>query len=281
MAGGGTVGGETIFALQVLRPAISFRVEATISAVLIVDSHEILYFAPFASTLVFMVAWAITLAKASKNKAQMLLVEAELLSTNKKYSSIVSVEAEVKRLKAEIFKLEWDISLVRSTYAEKRLRLDELERQVALYDDRLAFAELGVYEPHFDFSDSEQFKDQIVATRERQKGMISAGKAATCPTNWTVDGSKSKGQVMINRQTRLTMRAFNNECEAAIANARWNNVVAMEKRILSSASAINKENTSMSLGVTSRKVIGLFPEQFWLEFVPVLHRLQGGLAAQG
>ena len=35
------------------------------------------------------------------------------------------------------------------------------------------------------------------------------------------------------------------------------------------------------LGVTSRKVIWLFSEQFRLDFVPVLHRLQGCFAAQG
>ena len=35
------------------------------------------------------------------------------------------------------------------------------------------------------------------------------------------------------------------------------------------------------LVVTSRQVIGLFSEQLWLQFVPVLHRLQGRLAAQG
>jgi len=35
------------------------------------------------------------------------------------------------------------------------------------------------------------------------------------------------------------------------------------------------------VAVTSRKVIGLLLEQFWLHFVPVLHRLQGRLAAQG
>jgi len=37
----------------------------------------------------------------------------------------------------------------------------------------------------------------------------------------------------------------------------------------------------IGFGVTSRKVVRLFPEQFRLEFVPVLHRLQGRLAAQG
>ena len=35
------------------------------------------------------------------------------------------------------------------------------------------------------------------------------------------------------------------------------------------------------VGVTSRQVVWLFLEQLWLEFVPVLHRLQGRLAAQG
>jgi hypothetical protein len=35
------------------------------------------------------------------------------------------------------------------------------------------------------------------------------------------------------------------------------------------------------LYVTSRKVVRLFSEPLGLQFVPVLHRLQGGLAAQG
>ena len=35
------------------------------------------------------------------------------------------------------------------------------------------------------------------------------------------------------------------------------------------------------LPVTSRRVVWLFLEQLWLEIVPVLHRLQGRLTAQG
>jgi FKBP-type peptidyl-prolyl cis-trans isomerase len=59
---------------------------------------------------------------------------------------------------------------------------------------------------------------------------------------------------MINRQIRLTMRAFNNECEAAIANTRWNNVNAMEKRILNAATQINNANESMRLTISDRYV---------------------------
>ncbi len=37
----------------------------------------------------------------------------------------------------------------------------------------------------------------------------------------------------------------------------------------------------MGIRVTSRKVVWLFPEQLWFDFVPFFHRLQGRLTAQG
>lgn len=191
---------------------------------------------------------------AENHKAEAAKLSAEHEATEAKYAAIISQEAEVARLQAIATSLTSDIEALRSSYAEKRALFDRLEQQVAIYDERLAFAELGIYEPHFDFTDSEDFKDRIVEVRDRQKAMISAKQAALCPTEWTVEGSKAKGATMINRQTRLTMRAFNNECEAAIANVRWNNVVAMEKRVLSAAAAIDKENTSMNLTLNDRFV---------------------------
>ena len=47
------------------------------------------------------------------------------------------------------------------------------------------------------------------------------------------------------------------------------------------ASAISQVPADLMLAVTSRKVVRLFLEQLRLEFVPVLHGLQGRLAAQG
>jgi len=164
-----------------------------------------------------------------------------------KFSPTFDQEAVVARLKSEEAELAMQIADVRSSYGEKRAILQKLEAQVAIYDDRLAFAELGVYEPHFDFTDSEAFKQRIREVRDQQKAMVSAKIATLCPTDWAVDGSKSKGQTMINRQMRMSLRAFNNECDAAIANTRWNNIVAMEKRVLAAEKAINRENSSMNL----------------------------------
>src|SRR5690606_15486831 len=59
-----------------------------------------------------------------------------------------------------------------------------------------------------------------------------------------------KGQTMTNRNIRLTLRAFNNECEAAVANVRWNNVNAMAKRIATAKEQIDKLNQSNSTVIT-------------------------------
>ncbi|MFC0199070.1 DUF4041 domain-containing protein [Paracoccus rhizosphaerae] len=171
----------------------------------------------------------------------------EATALKERFAPVVSLDAEIARMRDKADATRRETAEVRSTYAEKRKLLNQLEQQVAVYDERLSFAELGVYEPHFDFSDSEEYKDAIRRCREEQKRMVSDKSAVSANNNWTVDGSKSKGQTMINRQTKLTLRAFNNECEAAIANVRWNNVNAMEKRIRTSASQIDGANASMNL----------------------------------
>ena len=171
----------------------------------------------------------------------------EITALNKKYGPIISIESELIQLRSSTKKAKNKKDKVQKQYAEKRSILKKLEKQVAIYDERISFAELGIYEPHFDYGDSEVYKQKIKSVRENQKMMVKLNQATISPSEVMLNDSFSKGQTMINRQIRLTMRAFNNECEAAIANTRWNNVIAMEKRILNAAKQINKANTSMQL----------------------------------
>lgn len=180
--------------------------------------------------------------------------EGEIQGLKDKYSPIISIEEELEKLNSSAKQAREETEEVRAIYAKKRPVLRELEQQVAIYDERISFAELGVYEPHFDFGDSDTYKENIKTVRDRQKAKVSSKKAVFCPKDWTVNDSRSKGQTMVNRQFRLTMRAFNNECEAAIANTRWNNVVAMEKRILNATKQINNANASMGLKIREKYV---------------------------
>ena len=171
-----------------------------------------------------------------------------------KYRPIRDVKVEALNQSRIRDQLEHANIDLKKEYTKKREMLKSLEKQIAVYDEKLAFSQLGVYEPHFDFDDSETYKGNIKAVRDRQKKFISSKTATYCPTDWSVDGSLSKGKAMMNRQVRLTLRAFNNECEAAVANTRWNNVVAMERRIFNSAKQINASNESMKLRISDAYV---------------------------
>jgi len=188
--------------------------------------------------------------------------QAEHSKALERYAAIADMEAEVERLKAvgqsevdetqskvsklngEARAMQDNIRELREDYRQKRSTYDRLRSELAIFDERLALAELGVYEPHFDFGDSEAFKAAIKETRDDQKYMVKRKTAVFGMKEWTVDGSVKKGETMINRAVRITLRAFNNECEAAIANTRWNNVQAMEKRIIRARDAIDKLNAS-------------------------------------
>ena len=164
-----------------------------------------------------------------------------------RFAPVLNIEDETAKAVVERDAILQNLADLRKSFAEKREIYDRLRSEVAIFDEKIAFAELGVYEPHFDFGDSETFKNTISEVREKQKDMVKAKTAVTCGTQWTVEGSVSKGRTMTDRQIRLTLRAFNNECDAAIANARWNNVNAMEKRIQNAATQIEKLNASSSV----------------------------------
>lgn len=184
------------------------------------------------------------------------LVEAELELRSARFCGILDADAEEARVRAQVAEQAALVEQLRTSYSEKKSTYDRLLSEIAVFDDRLAFAEMGVYEPHFEFTDSEQYKAAIIEVRDRQKRMVSDKTAVYCTTNWSVDGSKSKGQTMTNRNIRLTLRAFNNECDAAVANVRWNNVNAMIKRLGRAREQIDKLNASNAV-VISEEYAGL------------------------
>ncbi|UWU29196.1 DUF4041 domain-containing protein [Rhizobium sp. WSM1274] len=179
-----------------------------------------------------------------------------------RFKDVLDLDVEAASLRAQNQQEASLIEQLRASYAEKKIVYDRLLKEVAIFDEKLAFAEMGVYEPHFDYSDSEEYKQNIEAVRAAQKQMVSLKTAVVCPTAWTVDGSTAKGQTMTNRNIKLTLRAFNNECDAAIANTRWSNANAMEKRMGNALVQINKLNESNRIFITEEYVNLKFQELF-------------------
>lgn len=182
-----------------------------------------------------------------------------------KYSKIIDVDNAVEESIKRKNQLTSDIQALQLDYQKKYGLFQILTRKIAIYDEDLELAETGFYKPHFDFGTSEVYKMNIAQIREKQKTMLKEKKAVICHTEWTVGESKAEGKKMVNRAIKLTTRAFNNECEAAIANVRWNNIEKMEERILKASNDINKMNESNHV-VIEHQYIDLKLRELWLAY---------------
>jgi len=115
----------------------------------------------------------------------------------------------------------------------------------------LEMTEFGVYKPHFDFGSSEQYQAKLEEIVEKQKQLIKDRFAIVCHQEWTVEGSRTKGQKMVNENMKLMLRAFNGECDTSVLKVRWNNVSNLEERIKRAYEVINKLGTSHDIVITN------------------------------
>lgn len=168
----------------------------------------------------------------------------------KRFEPILDVEEQVRLIKIELDSLRIDLNSLKSKYLEKREVFKQLSEDVQLYESDIEFFDYGVYKPEFNFDDSEQYKKQIKENIARQKDLIKQKGAAICEIPWTVDGSLKKGEVMTNRNIRMTLRAFNNECDSLIGKVKWNNVKKIEERIKKAEKALAKMNISNRIYIT-------------------------------
>ncbi len=116
-------------------------------------------------------------------------------------------------------------------YQEALARYTDLKKEVEIVEESLEDISFGVYRPHFTFESTEAYQLKINELRIQQRSLIRTGRAAVCSTAWTVNSSMAEGKRMIKSHSKLLLRAFNGECDAAIAKVTWNNVSRMEERI--------------------------------------------------
>src|SRR5581483_1119264 len=118
-------------------------------------------------------------------------------------------------------------------------------------EENLEDISFGLYKPHFDFQTSEEYKTALEALREKEKQFLHEGKAAISGVKWTVSNSAKEGERMQKQYTKLMLRAFNGECDAAVANVTWNNIAKMEERVRKSWEVLNQLGSVMQFSLTA------------------------------
>ena len=175
----------------------------------------------------------------------------ELKNQLLKYQPVIEIDTETDRRKAEldslvqqksleISKLDIDLKNLNTDYQNALEIYSKLRKETSLYESKLDLIEFGVYEPIYNFERSDEYREEQNAIIENQKRMIADDVAAICRTNWTINGSESKGRISTKKYIKLTLRAFNGECDSLISKVKWNNVNQMKERIKKSYETINK-----------------------------------------
>lgn len=174
--------------------------------------------------------------------------EAVLSDDQREAVDLQGLIAELKQSRAD---LEADIAKKREVLEETEVQLAQLNEQAIETQDDILLQSFGLYKPQYDFASSDIYKQELTKIRDAQKALIKEGRAATGSTDWTVNGSKSKGSKMVKDMQKLLLRAFNSECDEQVAKVKFNNFEMAEKRITQSREAISKLGTIMSVSISS------------------------------
>ena len=157
---------------------------------------------------------------------------------------------DAARVSGETATLEALVETRRTEVRDLEQRLNELRSTLVSVEEELEVQSFGFYRPTYGFDDSGQYKSRLVDVRVEQKRLIKEGLATLCPTNVLVDGSAARGRKMVREQSKLMLRAFNGECDAAVVKVKYDNVKKLESRIEKSFDAINALGASKQISIT-------------------------------
>ena len=167
---------------------------------------------------------------------------------------IIKLEDNKASLQNEIERLELKNNKTINEYEKVIHKLDNQitlkKQQLVTLDDAILFQEFGLYQPKYDFINSDQYKERLAVIREKQQQSIKNKTAVTGNMNWTVNGNSAKGKKMVADMQKLLLRAFNCECDETINKVKFNNYDASLKRITSSKETISKLGTIMDVAIT-------------------------------
>ena len=181
--------------------------------------------------------------------------ELDSLTNNRdaeKAKLIKECESEVMAKKNELTNLQKSCYAKQSELNALDASIKSKKGEIVQLDNEILLQEFGIYAPMYDFANSEMYKDRLAVVRQKQKDMVTNNTVCTYPDNMTLDGSLAQGRKMIKDNVKQIVRSFNNECDAAIEKAKFNNVEAIRNRIEKSYNQLNKMNSKLKIALTPK-----------------------------
>ncbi|MBD2156014.1 DUF4041 domain-containing protein [Leptolyngbya sp. FACHB-16] len=180
-----------------------------------------------------------------------------------RYEPIIHKEEEIQKLDKEIESRSQRIGRLQNTEAEISQRILELNRKFQSLEEQDFVESCGFYESKYDFGSSEEYKQRLEQIRAKQKGLIKGKQAAVCDANWTLGDSRKQGKKLVESFTKIILRAFNGECDAAVAKVKYNNIQVLENRINKAYEELNKIAEIFQSYLT-QEYLNLKLQELWL-----------------
>lgn len=109
--------------------------------------------------------------------------------------------------------------------------IESLQKELDELTEHRHLQVFGFYKTRYEFDAADGYKRKLDEIRKMQQSLLIDHKAAICHTESPLLGSNKDGKKMVTDTMKLVLRAFNGECDAAVARVDARNVITMERRI--------------------------------------------------
>ena len=157
-------------------------------------------------------------------------------------------ERDMNELSIRRDKLIKSVSEIEKEYENKKKELEEVKQ---LIEGEYVLEEVDLNTlPKYDFANSSLCKDELERIREKEKEMVRNNTAVICKTDWTVNGSISKGRKMINDKIKMNLKSFNNGCDYIISSMKYSTYNSSLNKINKLFNDINRLSTTNDIEIT-------------------------------
>jgi len=162
-------------------------------------------------------------------------IEEEEILIGEKKTHVEGLEKEIVNKSDEIEQKKNSIEEYKSNINSYEQKLTNVEQQ---YKDCVDFGPeipeaYGLYDRVLLLENSAVYKKKIDEIREKEKDLIRSKAAIIANTKWTVNNSQRDGSKLINRMSKIALRAFNGECDAVIESVKSYSKIESKKNKIS------------------------------------------------
>lgn len=173
--------------------------------------------------------------------------ETELSSRRRAFELLEAGQrAELDVARRELADARLEAKVLRDEHTAAQDRFHHLRGELAKLELVTAELELGFADRPLPAAASVETAQRLGELREEQKAMVHGERALTCWTPWA-PGVRRDGEQIQRQVAKLLVRAFNAECDAAIARLAWNNLTQMVVRITHAFTQLNKLGAALEL----------------------------------